>query len=296
MDSAPRLISLSPNVSMILFALGADDALLGRTEYCLGSIKKYLKVWGISKASVDDRFAKWEQLPIIGTWPSADPERVKALEPDAIMASGSGTLAKFSAATFGIAEEQFYNFDVRTFDDLYAAIGQLARLLKQENQGERLQADLQAKTAEIVASHISPGPRPTVLFEYCVCIKFDPDPRKRVANPSRHIMVGGHLAPELIQLGGGKPLFVQPGDEARWVSVRDIRAAQPDVVLRFDCHGCLNAMNYPIEKRPGWTDLPAVTGNAVFTITENISNPNLCFPASLAQLVGILNGYATMKN
>ena len=33
MSRPQRLLSLSPNVSMILFALGADDRVVGRTRY-----------------------------------------------------------------------------------------------------------------------------------------------------------------------------------------------------------------------------------------------------------------------
>jgi hypothetical protein len=70
---------------------------------------------------------------------------------------------------------------------------------------------------------------PTVLFEYCVCIQYDADPDRRVANPTQTILVGGHLAPDLIRLSGGVPLFMQPGDPARWVAFEEIAQA-PDVI------------------------------------------------------------------
>src|SRR5262249_32924231 len=106
------------------------------------------------------------------------------------------------------------------------------------------------------------------------------------------ILVGGHLAPELIQWSGGTPLFTQPGDTAKWVTFDEIRAAQPDVILQFDCHGCPTARKHPIPGRHGWSGLPAVSHAAVYPLSANISDPNLCFPAAFEHLVGVLNTFA----
>jgi len=125
-----------------------------------------------------------------------------------------------------------------------------------------------------------------------VCIQYDADPDRRVADPARAILVGGHLAPDLIQLSGGAPLFTQPGDTAKWVAFDEIRAAQPDVVLQYDCHGCPMARKHPIPARRGWSELAAVSHAAVYPLSENISDPNLCFPVALEQLVGVLNHFA----
>ena len=124
------------------------------------------------------------------------------------------------------------------------------------------------------------------LLGYCVCIHYDADPDRRIADPARAVLVGGHLAPDLIQLSGGAPLFTQPGDTAKWVAFDEIRAAQPDVILQFDCHGCPTARKHPIPRRPGWSELAAVSRHAVYPLSANISDPNLCFPAALEELVG----------
>ena len=93
-------------------------------------------------------------------------------------------------------------------------------------------------------------------------------------------------------LSGGAPLFTQPGDIAKWVAFDEIRAAQPDVILQFDCHGCPTARKHPIPRRPGWSELAAVARHAVYPLSANISDPNLCFPEALEELVSILNTYA----
>ena len=70
------------------------------------------------------------------------------------------------------------------------------------------------------------------------------------------------------------------------------REAQPDVVLQYDCHGCPTARQHPIRTRRGWSELAAVGRDTVYTLQENISNPNLCFPAPFEELVSVLQTYA----
>ena len=50
-----RVVSLSPNVSMMLFALGADEVVVGRTQECLPALQQYLTVWRIAAHTVAQR-------------------------------------------------------------------------------------------------------------------------------------------------------------------------------------------------------------------------------------------------
>ncbi len=287
-----RFVSLSPNVSMILFALGADEVVVGRTAHCLPAIQQYLAVWRLPENTVAPRLQHWQALPVVGAWPLADREAIKALQPDVILTSGSGPFGVHEAETFGVAAEALFHFDTRTFADLDQHMAHIGSLLGKPEAAAALTAQLAARREEAQARQISRPPEPTVVFEYCVCTEYDPDPDRRVANPARTILVGGHLAPELIRLSGGEPLFALPGDAAKWVAFDAIREAQPDVVLQYDCHGCPMARNHPVHTRRGWAELPAVRRDAVYPLSENISDPNLCFPAPLAELVGVLNTYA----
>ncbi len=291
MNPPRRLLSLSPNVSMILFALGADKAVVGRTQFCRSSIQKYLEVWSISEQEVAQQLRYWDGLPVVGTWPQADPEQVVALQPDMILASGTGTLDAYEAKTFNMEPEGFINFDTRTLADLDRQIAAIGEIVGREEAAQNIIAQLAAHRDAIVARRALPVQCPSVLFEYCVCIKYDPDPARRFANPGRFIMVGGHLAPDLIRLSGGESLFTQPGDAVAWTEFEAIRQAQPDMVLVFDCNGCPNAKTHPVETRPGWSELTAVSGHTVYTPSKNIGNPNLCYPAALDELVDLIGAW-----
>lgn len=292
MHAPRRVVSLSPNVSLLLFALGADAVVVGRTQECLPALQQYLRTWRIPEHAVAQRLQHWQALPVVGSWPLADRESIKALQPQAILTSGSGPFGVHEAQTFGVAADALFHFDTRTFADLDQQIQQIGVLLSTTEAAARLTAQLASRRDEAQARQRGRSTVPTVLFEYCVCVQYDADPDRRVANPAHAILVGGHLAPELIQLSGGAALFAQPGDTAQWVAFDDIRAAQPDVILQFDCHGCPTARKHPITARYGWSELAAVCRHAVYPLSENISDPNLCFPAALEQLVGVLNTFA----
>jgi ABC-type Fe3+-hydroxamate transport system substrate-binding protein len=292
MHTPRRVVSLSPNVSMILFALGADAVVVGRTQDCLPAIQQYLRVWRIPEHTVAQRLRHWQGLPVVGAWPLADRESVKTLRPEAILTSGSGLFGVHDAQTFGVAADTLFHFDTRTVHDLDQHIQQIGSLLSKTAEAARVTAQLALRCDEAQARQRERSVPPTAFLEYCVCIHYDADPERRIADPARTILVGGHLAPDLIRLSGGAPLFTQPGDTAKWVAFDDIRVAQPDVILQFDCHGCPTARKHPIPRRPGWSELAAVARHAVYPLSANISDPNLCFPMALEELVGILNTYA----
>jgi len=295
MHTPRRIVSLSPNVSMMLFALGVDAVVVGRTQDCLPAIQQYLRVWRIPEHTVAQRLQYWQGLPVVGAWPLADRESVKTLQPEAILTSGSGPFGVHEAQTFGVAADALFHFDTRTLHDLDQHIQQLGVLLSTTAEAARVTTQLALRRDEAKARQWERSVPPTVFLEYCVCIQYDADPDRRIADPARAILVGGHLAPDLIQLSGGVPLFTQPGDTAKWVAFDDIRVAQPDVILQFDCHGCPTARKHPIPRRPGWSELAAVSRHAVYPLSANISDPNLCFPAALEELVGVLNTFAAQN-
>jgi ABC-type Fe3+-hydroxamate transport system substrate-binding protein len=290
-----RVVSLSPNISMILFALGADEVVVGRTQDCLSAIQHYLRVWHIPEHTVGQRLQHWQGLPVVGAWPLADRESVKALQPEAIFTSGSGPFGVHEAQTFGVAADALFHFDTRALHDLEQHIQQIGVLLDKPQEAVRVTAQLARRRDEAQAQQRERSVPPTAFLEYCVCTHYDADPDRRIADPARAILVGGHLAPDLIRLSGCTPLFTQPGDTAKWVAFDEIRAAQPDVILQFDCHGCPTARKHPISARRGWSELAAVSRHAVYPLNTNISDPNLCFPTALEELVGILNTYAAQN-
>ena len=286
MSPPRRLLSLSPNVSMILFALGADDQMIGRTSYCLASIEAYLDCYGLAASEFAGRLRHWQALPDVGTWPDADVKRAEALAPSLILTASTGALAARPAAN--LAALPAINFPSKTLADLERTIRALGDITDRTKEAEALITQVADRSRAALQSTRPLSRRPSVLFEYCVCIKYHPDPERRFANPGRFVMIGGHLAPELIALAGGVPLVTKPGDDVAWTDFKDIAAVNPDVILAFDCQACPNARKHPVEARPGWPSLSAVSGGSVYRPHKNIANPHICYPAALAELLSFL--------
>lgn len=288
-DARPRrLLSLAPNVSMILFALGADEAVVGRTQHCVTSIRDYVDTSGLSGAETMARLALWEALPDVGAWPQADHERAASLRPDLVLTSGSGPFDTHQATMFGLEPQALINFDIRTLADLDRQILAIGGIIGRTEAARQLVAQVAERRDAVLARWRKPALSPKVLFEYCICIKYHPDPARRRANPGRFIMVGGYLAPELIRLCGGEPVLSERGNAVAWVDFESVRATEPDIILAFDCQDCPNALSHPVAQRPGWPELRAVSGDAVFRPRRNIANPNLCYPSALAELADLV--------
>lgn len=289
MPTPRRVVSLSPNVSMILFALGADTVVVGRTQGCVPALQQYCTVWGLSEAVVAQRLRHWQDIPTVGVWPLADREAIQALQPELVLTSGSGPLGRHAAEALGVPADAMQHWDIRTFADLEQQIQQLGTLLAYTEAAAAVLVQLRRTRDGVRARQPRRAAPPSVLFEYCVCTTYDADPERRIAEPARTMLTGGHLAPELIEWSGGAPVCMQPGDTARWVPFEEIRAAQPEVILQYDCHGCPTAKKHPVPMRPGWAALPAVVHGAVYPLSANISDPNLCFPVALDQVAHILH-------
>src|SRR6266436_1290473 len=184
MQTPRRVVSLSPNVSMILFALGADEVVVGRTQDCLPAIQQYLTVWRIPAPTVAQRLQHWHALPVVGAWPLADRESIKALQPEAILTSGSGPFGVHEAQTFGVEADALCHFDTRTLHDLDQHMQQIGVLLSKTAAAASLTAQLALRRDEATARQHGWAVPPTVLLEYCVCLQYDPDPDRRVADPA----------------------------------------------------------------------------------------------------------------
>ena len=61
---------------------------------------------------------------------------------------------------------------------------QIGVLLGKTAEAARVTAQLARRRDEASATQRARSAPPTVLFEYCVCTQYDPDPDRRVANPA----------------------------------------------------------------------------------------------------------------
>lgn len=140
---AKRIVSFAPNLTEIVFALGAGDRLVGRTQRC-NLPPQALKV------------------PEIGGYLNPDHERVLSSRPDLVLTNRTSTRKQTVTRLEKMGIPVFVG-DTGTIDDIALLISRLGTLLGQESQAVRLVDDLQ-KRKTAIQERIPESNKPTVLF------------------------------------------------------------------------------------------------------------------------------------
>jgi len=239
--SAPprRIVSLVPSVTEIIYALGAEERLAGRTDYC-------------------EFPAAAKRKPSVGGMVNPSLETLVALKPDLVIATDEGNreetfqqLARLRIPTYlvhatrlGALEDMIARIGALT--GRQAAVGPLT-----ESLTRRMQAVRQA---------VAPFPRPRVLY---------------VIWPEPLIVPGRQsLLTELIDLAGGDS--VTSGQDAAYVrfSVEAAVALAPQVIVLAD-HASANgggssAGRPEPEKWKRFASVPAIRAGRLYSVDLSI--------------------------
>lgn len=113
-----RIVSLKPNITEILFALGAGERVVGVTSWC-------------------DYPEEAKKLPKVADYININTEKIIALEPDIVISSEEnsikGQFAVLQSAGIKTATAPF-----RTLDDLYGSVAKIAEIVGKKEDGEKL--------------------------------------------------------------------------------------------------------------------------------------------------------------
>ena len=108
----PKIISLVPSITLLLFDLGLENSIIGRTKFCIHPKEKV------------------KQIPTIGGTKNIDIEKIKTLQPTIIFAT------KEENEKVQIIElKKIFNvviFDVKNLDDNYNMIAKIGKLTSTE--------------------------------------------------------------------------------------------------------------------------------------------------------------------
>ncbi|MBP5676944.1 MAG: ABC transporter substrate-binding protein [Bacteroidales bacterium] len=115
-----RVVSLSPAVTEIIFALGAQDLLVGRTDFC-------------------EYPAEAQQIPSIGGISNLNIEKILSLNPDLVI-SGSMVGKKVTDQMDVMGTPMVCVIEKPHFDALYDNITAIGRLVGKEHEADSLNA------------------------------------------------------------------------------------------------------------------------------------------------------------
>lgn len=222
-----RVISLAPNITEMIYALQADDHLVGVTSWCNFPPRS-------------------RQKEIIGDATTANLERILALKPDlAVMVGTKNTpiLAKLEALKIPTLV-----LNPASLEDISKDIRLLSVVFNKQSAADSLLIAISATLNKISSSLevIPPGKRPQVYAEIS----------------SQPLMTAGRtgLVGRLIDRAGGENIMADLGRDYAVINPEIVIQRRPDIILIL--HPQTDKKQ--LAERIGWQNIPAVKNNKVF--------------------------------
>ncbi len=262
-------MSLLPSSTEITCAIGAAEALVGRSHECdfpaeVGLLpaltRPRLDTHAASRAI--DREVKQLVAQGLSIY-EVDADRLRALAPDVILTQ---TLCEVCAVTprdledavrawIGAAPE-LVALAPNRLADVWTDIQRVGEALDRAARAEELVTRLQRRAEQLATRARRSPERPRVA-----CVEWiDP------------LMAAGNWLPELVEAAGGVNLFGASGEHSPWLSWEQLREADPDVIVVLPCGFVLDRTRRemaPLVAQPDWEDLAAVRTGRVYLLEGN---------------------------
>ncbi|WP_157956960.1 cobalamin-binding protein [Salinicola aestuarinus] len=247
---ARRIVALSPHLVEIAYAAGAGSALVGTVE---GS----------------DAPAAAQSLPRVGSYRGISVEAIVALEPDLILAWGSGTppetLEKLESLGMAV-----YRSEPRALDDIAATIAAVGRLSGHATAGRRAADAFERGLAETEQT-LDPAPR--------VFYQLGHEPLTTLAK--------GQIVTQVIRHCGGEPLFDDSPVIVPQIDRESLVLAAPQVILAAGKSDDWKA------QWQGQEAVPAVRDGNLYTLSPDaISRPGPRMLDAVDEVCQALSGAA----
>jgi ABC-type Fe3+-hydroxamate transport system substrate-binding protein len=219
-----RIVSLVPSVTEIVFSLGAQDRLVGRTDFC-------------------DHPPAVRGKPSVGGMVNPNLETLVALKPDLVIGTDEGNREE----TFGQLERlriPTYLVHANRIAETVDLIARVGELTGRRADVPRLTGEMLARV-EAVRRAVAPFPRPRVLYVLW------PDP---LIVPGRASMLT-----ELIEIAGGVSITASDADAYPRFSLEAAVTRAPEVIILADhSTGASTAGRAAPEKWQRLMSVPAI--------------------------------------
>lgn len=233
-----RIVSLAPSVTETIFALGAQDRLVGDTDFC-------------------DYPPEARQKPHVGSVMAPNLEEIVALKPDVVIASKAGNRIETVRALESL-HIAVYGTYARSVADVLQSMQKLARVIGAEDQGNNIASSLEARL-DALHQQLQNVPRVRVLF----VVWRDP-----------LISMGQQtFLADAMRAAGAESVITSEQDWPH-VSMEEMVKLQPDyLVFSADDRARGQQEFAAIVDTPGWRDLRAVREKRVAIVPDAISYP-----------------------
>jgi iron complex transport system substrate-binding protein len=284
-----RIISLVPNGTEILFALGAGGDVVGVSHECdypeearrrpvlTGSALPP----GLGAAAVDSAVSA--QVGSGASLYTLDEALIAALAPDLVVTQQLCPVCAVSTAQVDGAVAplprcpEVLSLDPTTFREVLADIERVGRRTERSAAAAELVASLERRLAA-VRRRVAGRPQPRVLaLEW-----LDPP------------FAGGHWVPEMIEAAGGIDVAAAPGAHSARLKWEDVARLDPDLIVAMPCgYDAAGAAGQvaAAASHPEWQALRAVRAGRVHPVDANgcFSRPGPRLVDGIEQLAAIFH-------
>jgi len=238
-EKPERIISAAPSNTEIIFALGLEDKLVGRSEFC-----------NYPEAT--------KTIESIGKMSPLNLEKIVSLNPDLILSYGG-----FQLKDIPRLRELGFNVLVvqsESLQEMIQGIQLIANACGIPEEGEQLTSLIQERIdwINIQVENSSVEKKPKVF----VGSNFD-----TIYSPGRKT-----LFHELITMAGGENIV---GELQGWAKINPELVAQkePDIIIIPS--GIMNPeeiskIEQDIRTHPGWSHVPAIKNNRIYAVNEDL--------------------------
>ena len=272
-----KIVSLLPSATEIVYALGLGDDLIGVTDECDYPPEAVTKPV-VSRSALPqgrplgsreiDRTVR-EHVDAGQPLYRLDTDLLRREQPDVILTQDLCRVCAVPAGhvkealqQLGVADDtQVVSLDPRSLDDVIAQLEIVGKVLDREDRGAELAAELRER---VVKAKTTAARLPTIgVF----CLEWWEPP-----------FVAGHWIPEMVEAVGASNLLNERGEPSRVVTHRQIRDANPEVLIFMPCGYYLEEAEeeaVQVLAHPEIADTPAARNGNVFAVdaTSFFSRP-----------------------
>jgi len=226
----PRIVSLLPSATEILFALGLDEQIAGVTHEC-DYPEAALRKPKITRSKANESLSSREidelvrlQLDTTGSIYELDLKKLDELAPDLILTQ---QLCTVCAVSYDYVREEagkltsqpdVINLEPKTLEEVLESIRTVGSLSEATEVAERVVAELEKRIDLIERSVKGLEQKRVVVLEWV-------DP----------LFASGHWIPELVERAGGINALAFKHAPSREVTWEKVLASQPEVVIVAEC-------------------------------------------------------------
>jgi len=256
-----RIVTLAPDLTETIYALGLDERLAGDTEIC-------------------DTPPAAKTKPHVGTPISPNLEAIVALHPDFVLATTSINRRETVDALrrLGIA---VYTSDPHTVSGMLDSIAQIAELTGAGERGAAVVGQLRARLYAL-QTRLADLPLVHVLF----VVWEDP-----------LITVGQNtFIADALRWAGAESIILSKQNWPR-VGLEEVMRLQPEYIVLTSNHMKAEGNeSADLQKRPGWKELRAVELGHVAVISEGVDRPAPGLIDAIEELAHVLHPDAFKVN